>query len=67
MKVILTRTRAEEAVVKGRRDDTTVAISAKSSDNIQTKRRKKERAQVNIRGKKNKYMSTLRTRAAKTT
>ena len=50
--------------MKGRCGDTDVASLDTSPDNVKTKIINKVVIQVNIRGKKEKYMSMLRTRKA---
>ena len=61
-KVSLTHTRLAEAAVKGRCDATTAEILDIFPYNVRTKRRNEEIMQVKIRGKQEKYMSTLRMR-----
>ena len=58
----ITNTRAVYVAVKGRWGDIAVTISSTSLENVQTKMSKKLMMQVNIRVKKDKYMSTLRAR-----
>ena len=67
VKVILTHTRAAEVALKRRFYATDVVISATLSDNFQIKIRRKSMMLVQVRIKKEKYMTILRITSATTT